>query len=148
MMKYRKKFDPKTTEVFSEKISTSTSLGDRCQKSAYVYNENIILAVNVAIATGRPILVRGSSGCGKSSLAYNVKKVLGWRYYEKVISSRTQARDLLYEVDMLRRLQDAQIKKLKKDFSSYINPGVLWWAFDPEDARKYSSSSPSSLDKH
>jgi MoxR-like ATPase len=148
MMNYRKKFNPKTTEVFSEKISTSTSLGDRCQKSAYVYDDNIILAVNIAIATGRPLLVRGQSGCGKSSLAHNVVKVLGWRYYEKVISSRTQARDLLYDVDMLRRLQDAQTKELKKDFSAYINPGVLWWAFDPESARKYGLSYPESSGTH
>jgi len=141
-MNYKKIFNPKTTEVFQEIQTTTTGLGDRCHKSAYVYNEDIILAVNVAIVTGRPILVRGPSGCGKSSLARNVVKVLGWRYFEKVISSRTQARDLLYEVDMLRRLQDAQTRELKKDFASYINPGVLWWAFDPENARKYGSSPP------
>ena len=46
-------------------------------------------------------LHRECSGTGKSSLARNVSDFLGWRYYEKVITSRTQARDLLWEVAML-----------------------------------------------
>lgn len=139
-MEYNKKFNPKLTETFEETIPTATSLGDRCNKSVYVYTDEIILAVNVAIVTGRPILVRGPSGWGKSSLARNVAKVMGWRYYEKVISSRTQARDLLYEVDLLHRLRDAQDRVLTNDFTPYINPGVLWWAFDPESARTRGTS--------
>lgn len=143
-MKYTKIFDPKDTAVFTETTSNTKSLGDRSSKSAYVYDKKIILAVNVAIATGRPILVRGSSGWGKSSLARNVAKVLGWRYYETVVSSRTQARDLLWEVDMLRRLQDAQTDTLKDDFTYYIKPSVLWWAFDYESAQKQEDNSFSS----
>jgi MoxR-like ATPase len=143
-MEYKKIFNPKDTAIFTETISKTKSLGDRSSKSVYVYNENIILAVNVAIATGRPILVRGSSGWGKSSLARNVAKVLECRYYEKVISSRIQARDLLWEVDMLRRLQDAQTGTLKDDFAHYIKPSVLWWAFDRESAQKQEENALSS----
>lgn len=134
-MEYKRIFSPNLTEVFPKTGQTVTRMGDRCDKSVYVYNEKIILAVNVAIVTGRPLLVRGPSGCGKSSLAKNVSKVLGWRYYRKIISSQTQAKDLLYEVDLLRRLQDAQTKMLNKDFSVYINPNILWWAFDLDSAR-------------
>lgn len=143
-MEYKKIFNPKDRAVFTETIPKTKSLGDRSSKSVYVYDKKIILAVNVAIATERPILVRGSSGWGKSSLARNVAKVLGWRYYEQVISSRIQARDLLWEVDMLRRLQDAQTKTLKDDFAHYINPGVLWWAFDRESAKKQEENAFSS----
>lgn len=130
-MEYNKIFDP--NKVVSDEPYLNKNFGDRCSKSVYVYDENIILAVNISIATGRPLLVRGPSGWGKSSLAKNVAKVLGWRYYEKVISSRTQARDLLWDVDMLLRLQDAQIGHLK-DISFYIRPGVLWKAFDHNSA--------------
>jgi MoxR-like ATPase len=133
-MTYRKRFDPKPTETFTP--TAGTTLGDRRDGSAYVYSDEIVLAVNVGLATGRPLLVRGPSGSGKSSLARSISRVLGWRYYEKVISSRTQARDLLWEVDLLRRLQDAQARKLSEDFTPYIKPGVFWWAFDRESARR------------
>jgi MoxR-like ATPase len=98
-------------------------------------SDEIILAVNVALATYRPLLVRGPSGSGKSSLARNVALHLGWRYYEDVISSATQARDLLWRFDSLRRFGDAQVNQLKSN-EVYIEPGVLWWAFDAESARR------------
>lgn len=94
------------------------------------------LAVKVALATGRPLLVRGPPGWGKSSLAPAVAKYQNWRYLEKVISSRTQARDLMSELDLVRRLSDAQGQKLDPDWRRYIRPGVLWEAFDPADARR------------
>ena len=45
---------------------------------------------------------------------------------------------------MLRRLQDAQAKTLKDDFTHYIKPGVLWWAFDHESAQKQEENAFSS----
>ena len=110
------------------------SPGDRRDGGVYVYDGQIVLAVRVALATGRPLLVRGPSGCGKSSLARHAARVLRWRYYEKVITSRTQAQDLLWEVDHLRRLQDAQAGKLRGGRERYVRPGVLWWAFDRASA--------------
>lgn len=131
-MEYRRIFDPRATETFAE--DAGPSLADRQDRSIYVYSDEIVLAVNVALATGRPLLVRGPSGCGKSTLARNVARTLGRRYYEQVISSRTQARDLLWQIDLLRRLQDAQANKLAPDFAPYVLPGVLWWAFDRASA--------------
>jgi MoxR-like ATPase len=129
---YRKAFDPGPTQTFTEE--SKVKLADSRDRSIYVYNDEIVLAVNVALATGRPLLVRGPSGCGKSTLARNVARTLGSRYYEHVISSRTQARDLLWQTDLLRRLQDAQAEKLAPDFAPYVLPGVLWWAFDRNSA--------------
>ena len=113
--------------------------GDQRAEPIYVYDEDLILAVNVALATRRPLLVRGPSGGGKSSLARNAADVLGWRYYEYVVTSRTEARDMLWQVDLLRRLHDAQAARmtgaaLSEDFTPYVKPGVLWWAFEPETA--------------
>lgn len=135
-MEYQKIFDPQQPSNLPPRAASKAQLGDRRDGLVYVYTDEIVLAVNVALATGRPLLVRGPSGCGKSSLARNVAENLGWRYYEKVISSRTQARDLLWEVDLLRRLQDAQTARLERDLTPYVNPGVLWWAFDRESARR------------
>jgi MoxR-like ATPase len=135
-MDYTKIFDPEPVQSFQLREPDATVKGDVGDRSVYVYSDDIVLAVNVALATGRPLLIRGPSGGGKSSLALNVARVLKRRFYEKVISSRTQARDLLWEVDHLRRLQDAQTRTLKPDFSPYINPGVFWWAFDRQNALK------------
>ena len=112
---------------------------DQREGSVYVYTDEIILAVNVALATRRPLLVRGPSGGGKSSLARNVANFLKYRYYEVVISSRTQARDLLWELDLLRRLHDAQIRDAAFDgnLNRYVVPGVLWWAFDGKSAHAH-----------
>jgi MoxR-like ATPase len=76
-------------------------------EDTYIYPLKVILAVNVALATRRPLVISGEPGSGKSSLALNVTSVLGRVYYERVITSRTQATDLLWHFDALRRLSDA-----------------------------------------
>lgn len=87
---------------------------DQRDGSVYVYNDEIRFAVRVALAAGRPLLVRGEPGSGKSTLASNVARVLKWRYYDSVIASRTQARDLQYSYDAVRRLGDAEAGELKR----------------------------------
>jgi MoxR-like ATPase len=132
-MSYKKIFSPKMVE--KSKAATD-GVGDQREGSVYVYTADIILAVNVALATRRPLLVRGQSGGGKSSLARSVANVLKFRYYETVISSRTQARDLQWEVDLLRRLHDAQMlgENFSADMKRYVTPGPLWWAFNRDSA--------------
>jgi MoxR-like ATPase len=122
--------------VGEDEQGQTVQAGDRRDGIVYVYNDKIELAINVALATGRPMLVRGPSGSGKSSLARNVARRMKWRYYDHVITSRTQARDLLATFDSLRRLGDAQAEKLHEEDTYYVEPGKLWWAFDPESAHR------------
>ena len=42
----------------------------------YVYSSQVILAINVALATARPLLISGEPGSGKSSLGLNAASVL------------------------------------------------------------------------
>ena len=100
--------------------------------TGYVYQYKIILAINVALATQRPILVSGPSGCGKSTLAQDAATILGWAFKSEVVTGRTQAIDLFYRVDDLRKLQDARNTLLPD--AAYVYPGVLWQAFDPISA--------------
>jgi MoxR-like ATPase len=131
-MASRKTFDPRPVEV----LGSESRPGDSRDGAVYVYDDRTVLAVNVAVATGRPLLVRGPPGCGKSTLAPAVARFLGWRYYEDVISSHTRARDLLWRFDALRRLSDAQVGRLAAGPVAYLEPGVFWWAFDRASARR------------
>jgi MoxR-like ATPase len=135
-MTYSKIFNPKPIQISGEYENPGDGRGDYNASSNYVYSDEIILAVNVALATGRPLLVRGDSGTGKSALARSVADVLDLPLFETVITSQTQARQLLWDVDMLRRLQDAQVGELKPEIKSYVKPGTFWWAFDPEGAHR------------
>ena len=116
----------------------------------YVFSEAIAIAVNVALATHRPLLVSGDPGCGKSRLADAVATVKGWGLLSKTITSRTRLETLTAEVDQLRRLNDAQAGRLggaapdadpqaaataRRPDGYYLNPGIFWWAFDPDGAR-------------
>jgi MoxR-like ATPase len=144
-MSYTKWFNPDYPADPVE--SRGSALGDRADSIEYVYDDRVILAVNLALASHRPLLVSGPSGCGKSSLASDMKRVLGWEYERQTIYSRMQAHDLLYDVDYVKRLQDAHADRLNPDFGTYIRPGVLWRAFDPTAAalkKGSSSEGPSS----
>jgi MoxR-like ATPase len=108
---------------------------DRRDGAIYDLVPELRLAVEVALTTGRPLLLRGDPGSGKSSLAPYVARRLGWRYYEQVVTSQTTATDLLYHYDAVRRLGDAyQPGGVHADVTAYVDPGVMWWAFDRDSA--------------
>jgi MoxR-like ATPase len=111
----------------------------------YVYSADIVLAVNAALATQRPLLVMGPPGTGKSSLAQHIALHLGWRFYQKVITSRTQAQDLLWTFDALRRLRDAQGKTGIKADAAYVQPQLLWWALNPTSAKRRGARTPNKI---
>jgi MoxR-like ATPase len=123
-------FDPSR---FAPPPAADGKLGDRRDGVVYHYTPRIVLAVRIALATGRPLLVRGPSGGGKSSLARHVARVLEADFIDQVITSRTQAQDLLWTVDHIRRLRDAHANQLCP-IEKYVLPGVLWRAFDPVSA--------------
>ncbi|GGV47668.1 ATPase AAA [Kitasatospora herbaricolor] len=125
---------------------------DRRDGLVYVPSPEIELAVEVALATGRPLLLRGEPGSGKSSLAPWVARKRNWRYYEHVVTSHTRAKDLLWTFDSVRRLADAQALRTGRgrrtpavDTSAYVVPGPLWWAFAPYSAADATSRSHAAL---
>jgi MoxR-like ATPase len=130
--KWKDDFDPGDYRLDG---ATTTAGQDTRDGSVYVHNSAITLAVRVALATGRPLLLLGPPGSGKSSLASYVARSMDWNYFEQVVTSRTRAQDLLWSFDAVRRLRDAHAKKLHASLEPYLEPRVLWWAFDPPLAR-------------
>jgi MoxR-like ATPase len=130
---YLKLFDPSLPGKTPPSIGLEVA--DRALPEHYLFDDDLVLAVNVALATGRPLLLRGRSGVGKSSVARFVAWHEGWSFVQITVTSRTLARDFLYQIDDLRRLQDAYAQRPLDDMRPYLIPGPLFWAFDPDHAR-------------
>jgi MoxR-like ATPase len=75
----------------------------------YVLSAELATTVNVALALEQPLLVTGEPGCGKTALAWAIAAQLGTRVLEFHTKSTSAARDLLYQVDSLRRFHDASV---------------------------------------
>jgi MoxR-like ATPase len=108
----------------------------------HVFDEDSIHAINGALAAGRPLLLRGEPGTGKSQLARAAAQELGWPLVSIVIDSRVESRDLLWSFDAVARLAAAQIASATHirpealDEVNFVDPGPLWWAFNWADAKR------------
>ncbi len=122
----------------------------------HLFEEDDKMAIRAALAARRPLLVRGEPGVGKTQLAAAAAAVLKRPLLSKVVDSRTEARDLLWEFDAIMRLADAQIAaalfgaapsgdepagpgprqtreqelQTRLAVTNYVRPGPFWWAFD------------------
>lgn len=73
------------------------------------FEEESARAIRAALGAKRPLLVRGKPGVGKTQLAEAAAKILKRPLVRRVVDSRTEARDLLWEFDAVMRLAEAQI---------------------------------------
>jgi len=94
-------------------------------------------ALRAAEAAGRPLLVRGDPGTGKSQLAHAAAVAAGRLFLPFVVDSRTEASDLMWRYDAVARLADAHLSGVPGagvpqglDAKQYVQPGPLWWAFN------------------
>ena len=96
----------------------------------YVATGDLALAVNAAATLGRPLLVKGEPGTGKTMLAIEVARALDRPLIEWHIKSTTRAQQGLYEYDAVARLRDSQLGDARvHDIANYIVRGKLWEAF-------------------
>ncbi|MDR0221127.1 MAG: MoxR family ATPase, partial [Lachnospiraceae bacterium] len=92
----------------------------------YVASEQLMLAVNVAVALGKPLLIKGEPGTGKTMLAEAVAKALGKPLIIWNIKSTTKAQEGLYTYDTIKRLYDGQFgEEGVEDIARYIKLGKL-----------------------
>ena len=99
----------------------------------YVATDDLKIAVNAAVGLGRPLLVKGEPGTGKTVLAEEIAKSLGAPLIPWHVKSTTKAQQGLYEYDAVARLRDSQLGDERvHDISNYIVKGKLWEAFESE----------------
>ncbi len=97
----------------------------------YVSTEDLTMAVNAAMTLGRPLLIKGEPGTGKTQLAEEVAQSIDAPLFRWHIKSTTKAQQGLYEYDAVSRLRDSQLGDDRvQDIGNYIIKGKLWEAFD------------------
>ena len=94
-------------------------------------------ALTLALAAGRPLLVRGEPGTGKTQLAYAAARAMGWQLQAMAVNARTEPQDLVYRFDAVQRLADAQAPNHQLREQRYWEPGPLWKACAWQHARAY-----------
>lgn len=121
-------------------------------ESSHRFDTKSIWAINAALAAGRPLLLRGEPGIGKSQLARAVAVALDVPFLCHVVDERSERDELLYSFDAVARLAEAQVSALtaKNDTDwrlhlaerNFMRPGILWWAFNwtsaAEQAKEFS----------
>ncbi len=98
--------------------------------SDYIVSKDLQNDVNVSIALGRPLLIKGEPGTGKTLLAQSVAQGLGQDLLTWNIKSTTKAQDGLYIYDTVQRLNDSRFGGNDvSNIENYIKLGKLGEAF-------------------
>ena len=121
---------PQSSRQEPVELPPSRQKSQTCPK-AYLPDEGLVKAVNVALLLGQPLLLTGEPGTGKTQLAYSLAYQLGLgELLEFETKSTSTARDLFYFYDALGRFHDAQAaqlgeKEVKKPSVDYITYNAL-----------------------
>jgi len=96
----------------------------------YIVSPELRDVVNVSIALGRPLLVKGEPGTGKTLLAHNIARALDKELLIWNVKSSTKAKDGLYVYDTVQRLNDSRFGGGDvSDIKNYIHLGQLGHSF-------------------
>jgi MoxR-like ATPase len=135
---------------FPEKLPLALS-------ASYMLDHDARLAVRMAWATSRPLLVVGEAGCGKTQLAQALAQAWRVPLFARTVHARTEAQDLFFHFDAVARLSDAQFRSALGPSAAegavaascnplnpahYLRPGPLWWALNAHSIAKINEGRP------
>ena len=96
----------------------------------YVISDSLRNAVNVSIVLGKPLLIRGEPGTGKTQLAHSIARGLAKKLITWNIKSTTKAQEGLYVYDTVQRLNDSRFgDRDVSDIRQYMKLGKLGQSF-------------------
>lgn len=99
----------------------------------YIASPELSRIVNVAVLLGRPLLIKGEPGTGKTLLADSIARGLGLELITWHVKSTTKAKEGLYVYDTVQRLYDSRFQdKDVGDIEQYITLGPLGRAFNAD----------------
>lgn len=107
-------------------------------EAAHQFDRDSVYALMAAEAAGRPLLVRGEPGTGKSQLARAAAVATKRLFLAVVVNSRTECHELQWHFDAVARLAEAQVavaasnedRKSSLEAVRFLSPGPLWWVLD------------------
>ena len=102
--------------------------------STYIADDDLLQVTNIAMALGKPLVIKGEPGTGKTELAVAIAESLGMPLITWSIKSTTKAQDGLYHYDVVQRLYDSQLgEEGVDDIAKYIHLGKLGEAFSADE---------------
>lgn len=127
---------------------------DSWPESWHVFEEAHAYALLAAEAAGRPLLLRGEPGTGKSQLARAAAVTNQRLFLSVVVNARTECEDLQWKFDAVARLGEAQIlasvpdadRLARLQSQRFLSPGPLWWALNWDSAEQQYQADNSPLD--
>ncbi len=107
-----------TYEYTGKGLKASVEISEKETLEPYLPDPSLVEAVKYAKALGRPLLLKGEPGCGKTLLAKAVAyewfgKNYHPYYFQWAVKSTSKAADGLYTFDYIARLRDANLAQWK-----------------------------------
>ena len=129
-------------------VAISSGIGSL---EAYYFSQDELLALKLAVAARRPLLIRGEPGHPKREFAIAAAQVLRQGFIEVDVDENQEFDTLLWHYDPEQRQAEASIigqlaldqgevrQRLEKRL--FITPGPIWWNLDHLSARSQAEMS-------
>ncbi|MEE9352618.1 MAG: MoxR family ATPase [Thiotrichaceae bacterium] len=130
---------------YEQQLQSSANIAEerKLEKSAERFqpSQDLLNAINAALAARAPLLLTGEPGTGKTQVAWFLKRFFKIELFEYQVRSNSQSADLRYDFDAVAYLRDAYLAK-DKDEKDGAEQGNTEPQQDPRSHPKYLKKGP------